>query len=124
MPYVPDLESSSQIMEDTAVQCQQQEFVEIDATPASAVKQRRNRQKKRFSQSYVMVSGKGVNALARVHAHRHTNTQLQYDHSYRALSHLKLNPGFPGNNLLFVHVIVYASQTTHQFVYTLITLFC
>ena len=56
MPYVPNLESSSQIMDDTALQQQQQERVEIDATPASAVKQRRNRRKKRFSQSYMVNS--------------------------------------------------------------------
>lgn len=55
-PYVPDLESSSQIMNDTAVQSelQQQERIEIDVTPASAVKQRRNRRKKRLSQAYLV----------------------------------------------------------------------
>ena len=57
MPYVPNLESSSQIMDETTVQSeQQQDRVEIDATPASAVKQRRNRRKKRFSQAYMVNS--------------------------------------------------------------------
>ena len=57
MPYVPNLESSSQITDETTVQSeQQQERVEIDATPASAVKQRRNRRKKRFSQAYTVNS--------------------------------------------------------------------
>ena len=57
MPYVPNLESSSQIMDETTVHSeQQQDRVEIDATPASAVKQRKNRRKKRFSQVYMVNS--------------------------------------------------------------------
>jgi len=58
MPYVPDLESSSQIMDDPTLQFdqQQQERVEIDVTPASAMKQRRDRRKKRFSQAYTVSS--------------------------------------------------------------------
>ena len=43
-------------MEDTTLvsESQQQERIEIDATPASAVKQRRNRRKKKLSQAYTV----------------------------------------------------------------------
>ena len=59
MPYVPNLESSSQIMEDTTLISEQQpqERIEIDATPASAVKQRRDRRKKKRSQAYTVNTG-------------------------------------------------------------------
>jgi len=55
MPFVPDLESSSQIVDDTLTS-EQQSRLEIDVTPAEAVKTRRNRRKKRTSSNAFMVS--------------------------------------------------------------------
>ena len=65
MPYVPNLESSSQIMDDTTLMSEQQERIEIDATPASAVKQRNNRRRKRLSQAYMVTA---AHAYTNIHA--------------------------------------------------------
>jgi len=55
MPFVPDLESSSQIVDDT-LNSEQQSRLEIDVTPAEAVKTRRDRRRKRISSNAFTVS--------------------------------------------------------------------